>query len=193
MSGRGRLGRVLAGGLVLTSLAGCYVGYPKGEDIPEPRRPASAPGERRLVAPETVAGFTKVTGSKPPRVELGPGTTINAYYRRPGIEPDDTDDFSRVLAAEVEGGAAQTERAKERMLDLVGGGLIGETGRKEPGPLGGISSCGFIGVPEDGDVVCAWSDADTAGVITLPGAANTEAGLANVVPLFVAMRHDLVR
>lgn len=193
MSGRGRLGRALAGCLVLISLAGCYVGYPEGEEIPEPRQPTSAPGERRLAAPETVAGFTKVTGSRPPQAELGPGTTINAYYRRPGIEPDDVDDFSRVLAAEVEGGAAQAERVKERMLDLVGGDLFSETGREEPGPLGGVSSCGFHGVPEDGDVVCAWSDADTAGVITLPGAANTEAGLADIVPLFVAMRHDLVQ
>ncbi|MDX6743329.1 hypothetical protein [Actinocorallia sp. A-T 12471] len=187
--------RVMLAVLTLAATAGCVVDYP--DEAPEPRRPTAAPGERRIVAPKDVVGFTKVGGVKPPRVDFGDGVgkTVNAYYRRPGISADDRAEFNRVVAAEVEGGEAQAEKVRKRLMREVVGGdaLIAETGRDAPGPLGGVSYCGFLGAPEDNDVVCAWSDADTAGVITLDGAANTEPGLARLLPMFVAMRHDLVR
>ncbi|MCD0448475.1 hypothetical protein LO762_04590 [Actinocorallia sp. API 0066] len=192
-----RLPAALTACLAAVTVSGCFVSYP---DAPEPRRPASAPGSRTLRLPAEAGGLTRVPERKPRKIDFGPprfvGKTVSAYYHRPGIDPGaHPADLTWVVA--VETAPAASDDLRKRLLRQVLGrenddaALHAETGRDAPGPLGGVSYCGFDGVPEDGAVVCAWSDRASAGVATFPSAANNEPGLAEAVRLFVAFRHDI--
>jgi hypothetical protein len=189
----------LCAALALTALTGCgVITYP---EPPEPHRPASAPGERHILEPEKAGGLIRVPKlGLPDHIDLGSpaliGRTLTGYYRLPSVDADDEPGrFSLVIA--VETGSRLSESRRDLFLKEVLGedssGLYGQTGQDAPGPLGGTSFCGWTATPEDGDMACAWSDQNTAGVITFPSGGSSEKDLAKIVRTFVAMRHDIER
>ncbi|WP_106403222.1 hypothetical protein [Actinocorallia populi] len=189
----------LCAALALTALTGCgVITYP---EPPEPHRPASAPGERRILEPEKAGGLIKVPElGLPDHIDLGParlaGRTLAGYYRLPSVDVEDGPGrFSLVIAAET--GSDLAESRRDHFLKEVLGedsfGLYGQTGQDTPGPLGGTSFCGWTATPEDGGMACAWSDEDTAGVITFPSGGTSEKDLEKIIRTFVAMRHDIER
>lgn len=192
-------GRLLYAVLALTALTGCGVAaYP---EPPELLRPSSAPGERHITEPDKAGGLIKVPGIViPDHIDLGPpqyiGVAFTGYYRRPSIDADDDPGrFSLVIAVETGPDLSESRRdlLLKEVLSEASSGLSGETGRDTPGPLGGTSFCGWTATPEDGDMACAWSDKDTAGVITFPSGGSTKKNLAAITRTFIAMRHDIER
>ncbi|ROO83464.1 hypothetical protein EDD29_0967 [Actinocorallia herbida] len=186
-----RLAAALAGAALLT---GCVMEYP---DPPDPAQPTSPPGERKVSRPKEAGGLVRVRFADED-YDPGPLTSgqkaLIATYRVPSVDPDDTLHHSLVLAADAAPG-----QAEERRLHLVGqalGDLSSTTTLDQevaPGPLGGKTLCGWTLTPEDGEILCSWSDGSTAGAITFPSAGAQEDDLVEIARTFAAMRHDIVR
>ncbi|MFI1567146.1 hypothetical protein ACH4ZX_29555 [Streptomyces sp. NPDC020490] len=159
-------------------------------------RPTATPSTRRVVDAATAGGLARVTGPDAPGdTVIDPGEmrggmrlVVNGYARSGAGSGD------AVLVVAVDNVPEETTGRREHlwrgMLDHIR--WDDDQGRPEarpvddPGALGGSVECMLASLAEDGDVICGWADAGTAGVAHFPGSTPAEAG-----KLFVAMRADL--
>ncbi|MER6630243.1 hypothetical protein ABT301_18750 [Streptomyces sp. NPDC000987] len=180
-------------------------GMPKGSSRTGPSagsgktrtaRPSATASARRVVDAATAGGLARVTGPDAPGdTVIDPGEmrggmhlVVNGYARSGAGSGD------AVLVVAVDNVPEETAARREHlwrgMLDHIR--WDDDRGRPEarpvddPGALGGSVECMLASPGKDGDVICGWADAGTAGVAHFPGSTPAEAA-----KLFVAMRADL--
>lgn len=152
---------------------------------------------RRVVDAATAGGLSKATGEDaagdavidPGEMRDGMNLVMNNYLLPAGEGGDGS-----VLMVAVDNVPEPTTERREYlwrgMLEHIGWDYdLGQPGAEpvaDPGPLGGSVECTLASLAEDGDVICGWADAATAGVAHFPNSTLPEASA-----LFVAMRADL--
>ncbi|GAA3206746.1 hypothetical protein [Actinocorallia longicatena] len=147
-------------------------------------------GPRRVVSAATAGGLPKGTGDQavtdvpvdPGEVRDGMNLVIENYVRPGSGDP--------VLLVAVDGVTDGTEKRREHLwrglLDRLqwDGGV--DSRPVAAGPLGGSVECFLVSLAQDGNVVCGWADATTAGIALIP-----DSTVATASRLFLAIRADV--
>ncbi|MFF0479631.1 hypothetical protein [Streptomyces sp. NPDC004284] len=171
---------------------------PSPSSAPAPSRsgaPAPSSSARRVVEADRAGGLPKLTGEGAlTDVPIDPGdmrdgmNLVAAKYAR----TDEQGRTANVLVVAVDNVPEDTSTRQEYlmrgMLDHIKWDQQPPEAEPvaDPGPLGGSVECLLASFTQDGDVICGWSDARTAGVVHFPNSS-----LPRAEKLVVAMRSDL--
>ncbi|WP_324788322.1 hypothetical protein [Streptomyces sp. H51] len=147
---------------------------------------------RQVIDASMAGGLSKVSGKNPAR-DVDPGemrdgmNLVSAAYSDWG-----SDDAVLVVAVDhvPEATTKRREHLWRGMLEHIewdfGQGVPEAQPVSDPGPLGGSVECLSASLAENGNVICGWADATTAGVALFPNSTVMSASME-----FMTMRVDL--